>query len=139
MPAPHPYVDDGSGMSCDQCLLPEKHPVHRDPAQPPVPATVNRGKRPPPVVRTDDPASAHVAAERYEPKRDSAKGRVLAYLRERIGQWVDAPELTRPEVGGFAGTRRLRELRDVGWPIETRPKPDATNTWQHRLLPEEQP
>lgn len=89
-----------------------------------------------PVVRASDPATAHEAAARYEPSRDSAKGRVLAYLREHSGQWVDAVELTLPEVGGFAGTRRMRELRDAGWSIETRPKPGETNTWQHRLLAE---
>lgn len=87
-----------------------------------------------PIVRTEDPDTAHEAAERYEPKRDSAKGRVLGYLRERLDQWVDAPELTHDSVGGFAGTRRLRELREAGWPIETRPKPGYTNTWQHRLV-----
>lgn len=88
------------------------------------------------LVRKDDPETAHEAIERYEPKRDTAKGRVLAYLRERAGQWVDAPELTAQEVGGFAGTRRLRELRDAGYPIETRPHPAAENTWQHRLTEE---
>lgn len=86
------------------------------------------------LVRNTDPGTAHEAIERYKPKRDTAKGRVLAYLQEREGVWVDAPELTTQEVGGFAGTRRLRELRDAGWPIETRPKPDAENTWQHRLV-----
>ena len=131
--AEHPYVDDGSGQSCEHCGMPEKHyGFHPKPVE----ERVDRGKRPPPIVRTDDPGTAHEAAQRYQPKRDSAKGRVLAYLQQRIGQWVDAPELVTPEVGGFAGTRRMRELRDVGWPIETRPKPDGSNTWQHRLLPE---
>lgn len=92
-----------------------------------------------PIVRTDDSGAALEAAERYQPKRDSAKGRVLSYLQERLGEWVDAPDLTTEAVGGFAGTRRLRELRDAGWPIETRPKPGSVNTWQHRLLPEDSP
>lgn len=83
--------------------------------------------------RASDPDSSREAAQRYEPKRETAKARVLDYLRARVLMWVDAPELTTPEVGGFAGTRRLRELRDDGWPIETRPKPGATNLWQHRL------
>jgi hypothetical protein len=85
-------------------------------------------------VRTNDPGTSHEAIVRYEPKRETAKGKVLAYLRERMLMWVDAPALTAPEVGGFAGTRRLRELRDDGYPIETRLKPGTTNTWQHRLL-----
>ena len=87
-----------------------------------------------PLYRTSDPDTSKEAAQRYEPKRDTAKARVLEYLRARPRMWVDAPELTSPEVGGFAGTRRLRELRDDGWPIETQPKPGATNTWQHRLV-----
>lgn len=92
-----------------------------------------------PNVRADDAETAQEAADRYEPKRGTARARVLDYLRARTGEWVDAPELTDPSVGGFGGTRRLRELREVGWPIETRPKPDTTNTWQHRLLAEGSP
>lgn len=81
--------------------------------------------------------SSHSSGREYlrrpEPDPDSAKGRVLSYLRERLDQWVDAPELTEESVGGFAGTRRMRELRDEGWPIETRPSPTAPHLWQHRL------
>lgn len=87
-------------------------------------------------ARNSDPGSAHLAAQMYEPKRGTAKARVLDLLRAHLGQWVDAPAFTAPEVGGFAGTRRLRELREDGWPIETRPKPDDSNTWQHRLAEE---
>lgn len=86
------------------------------------------------TVRRSDPETAHEAARRYEPKRESAKGRVLAHLRVHQDQWVEAVLLTAPDIGGFAGTRRLRELRDDGWPIETRPKPGTTNVWQHRLV-----
>lgn len=86
-------------------------------------------------ARHSDPSTSKQAAERYEPKRETAKGRVLAHLRAHPNEWVDAPEFTREDIGGFAGTRRLRELReDDGWPIETRPKPGYTNLWQHRLL-----
>lgn len=89
------------------------------------------------LYRASDPKTAQEAAERYQPARDSAKGRVLAYLQEHVGEWIDAPTLTHQSIGGFAGTRRMRELREAGWPIETRPKPGGTsNTWQHRLLPE---
>lgn len=130
---PHQYVDDGSGVSCDLCNLPKGHPRHRTAVPPPPP----RGSVQTPIVRNTDPSSAHDAAARYQPKRETAKGRVLAYMQARIGQWIDAPELAAPEVGGFAGTRRMRELRDAGWPIETRPNPDGSNTWQHRLLPED--
>ena len=90
-------------------------------------------RRTPRPVTVGSPTSEE-AWRRYEPKADTAKGRVLGYLRERMDQWVDAPVLTSDDVGGFAGTRRLRELREDGWLIETRPKPGGTNTWQHRLV-----
>lgn len=94
-----------------------------------------RGSRTgPPLSRTTDPATSHLAIELYEPKRESAKSRVLMYLRDHLGEWVDARVLTDEEVGGFAGTRRMRELRDEGFPIETRLKPDTQTTWQHRLV-----
>lgn len=88
----------------------------------------------PPIVGTDDPANSHLAAERIEPMRGTRRAQVLDSLRAAKGQWVDAPNLATEEVGGFGGTRRMRELRDMGWDIETRPKPGATNTWQHRLV-----
>jgi hypothetical protein len=74
------------------------------------------------------------ALKAYEPYLETAKGRVLDYLHSRANNWVDAVELTTEEVGGFAGTRRLRELREEGWEIETRPSPGAPNVWQHRLV-----
>lgn len=92
------------------------------------------GQQPPPIVGNDDPENSHEAAERFEPVRDSARGRVLAYLRDHYGEWVDAPVLTHEDVGGFGGTRRLRELREMGWPIETQPHPSIDNRWQHRLF-----
>jgi hypothetical protein len=86
------------------------------------------------LVRNSDPPNSHEAIASYEPYRGTAKERVLGYLAEHMGQWVDAPDLTAPGIGGFAGTRRLRELRDEGYLIETRRKPEESNTWQHRLL-----
>jgi hypothetical protein len=126
---PHTAVDDGYGY-CTLCPLPIRHPSHlREQAAPRTP----RDPGSLPIVRGDDPANSHLAAQRIQPSRDSARGRVLAYLQGRAGQWVDAIELTLPDVGGFGGTRRMRELREGGWPIETREKPGAPNVWQHRL------
>lgn len=49
-------------------------------------------------------------------------------------QWHDGHELTHPSVGGSEGLRRLRELRDLGAPIEKRKKPvRGSTTWQYRL------
>lgn len=90
----------------------------------------------PPIVRTDDPQNSHDAADLIEPERESRRGEVLAALREANGDWVDAPLLATAQCGGFGGTRRVRELRTMGWPIETRQKPGSTNTWQHRLAKE---
>lgn len=96
------------------------------------------GSRPPEhFVRTDDPDTSHRAMASYEPKRATAKGRVLFYLRQHRGDWIDAPVLTDPAIGGFGGTRRLRELREDGFPIETRQKPGDPNTWQHRIIEED--
>lgn len=120
-----PVEDPGAPGNCLACSLPSRHPRHAT-----TPAPVR--DRPLPIVRNDDPETSHEAAARYEPKRETAKGRVLALLRARRGEWIDAVEFTAPEVGGFAGTRRLRELRDR-WPIETRRKPGSETTWQHRL------
>lgn len=89
-----------------------------------------------PIVRNSDPDSSHVAAAAYEPNRDSAKGRVLAYMRERLDEWFDAIELTNPDVGGASGKRRMRELRTAGYPIDGRQKPGSPNTWQHCLRSE---
>lgn len=89
---------------------------------------------PPPIVGNEDPSNSHVAAERIEPERGTKRAQVLDYMRARLGQWIDAPELATQDVGGFGGTRRMRELRQMGWNIETRPKPGVTNTWQHRLV-----
>lgn len=87
------------------------------------------------IVRANDPVTAHRLAEAYEPTSGTKRDRVARYLIDHLGEWIDAPTFTTEEVGGgFAATRRLRELReDYGWPIETRERPESPNTWQHRL------
>lgn len=86
-----------------------------------------------PIVRTEDPPNAHLAAERIQPKRGSRKSLVLEALRSADGEWVDGTSLETPEVGGSQGTRRLRELRSDGWAIEARPHPTSATAWQYRL------
>jgi hypothetical protein len=89
---------------------------------------------PRPMVRKDDPPTAHQAISSYQPNLKTRKGAVAQYLIRHLGQWIDAPTFAHEDVGGFAGTRRLRELReDHGWPISTREKPGHPNLWQHRL------
>lgn len=114
-----------------------------NPRQPPTTQT-NRPKakgiadraKQPPVVRTDDPDNSHIAAVQVEPTRGTKRAQVLDALRAANGDWVNAPDLATQEVGGFGGTRRMRELRQMGWDIETRQSPHDPSIWQHRLVTE---
>lgn len=83
----------------------------------------------------DGPETSVEAAKVYaRTNRKTRLGKVAEYLLNHAGEWVDAAHFASDEVGGFAGTRRLRELReDYHWPISTRKHPVKTNTWQHRL------
>lgn len=48
--------------------------------------------------------------------------------------WVNGPELATEEIGGSEGLRRVRELADEGYKIETRRHPDpARDIWQYRI------
>jgi hypothetical protein len=63
----------------------------------------------------------------------SRKQRVLDYLRDRQGQWVDGTELISPEVGGSEGLRRVRELRaEIEIDLRRHPNP-LKDVWQYRL------
>jgi hypothetical protein len=86
------------------------------------------------IVRESDPPTAHLAAERIQPKRGTRKALVLACLTGAGGDWVDGVIIATPEIGGSEGIRRLRELRDDGWNIETRPHPQSETAWQYRLV-----
>lgn len=86
-----------------------------------------------PIARHDDAANAVLAAQRIEPKLGTRRSKVLAALRRRIDEWVDGTYLETPEVGGSQGTRRARELRSAGFPIELRPHPYSATAWQYRL------
>jgi len=90
------------------------------------------------LARTDDPGVSHEAIKTYSRTRYKTRlGQVAALLLNNIGVWIDAVRFANEEVGGFAGTRRLRELREeYGWKIETRkhPDPNKPNTHQHCLV-----
>lgn len=94
-----------------------------------------KGVTPGPLARSNDPWSAKLAAERIEPTRDTKCAQVLAYLRERKGQWVNGLEFRTPEVGGASGDRRCRELKErYGFNIERRPDPSKSGgVWQYKL------
>lgn len=57
--------------------------------------------------------------------------RVLALLQQRQGQGATTTEISSPAVGGNEGPRRLRELRDEGWPILARQM--ANGLWRYWL------
>lgn len=63
------------------------------------------------------------------------KQQVLDHLRAHLDQWVDGPSIANESVGGSEGHRRVRELREDGYVIETRKHPDPSrDIWQYRLL-----
>lgn len=86
-----------------------------------------------PIVRSADPASAHLGAARIEPHRGTRKAEVLAALTGAMGAWVDGDRLATQACGGSEGRRRLRELVADGWPIESRPHPHSKTAFQYRL------
>jgi|GEM_PF-4019140 len=71
-------------------------------------------------------------------KRNNARARVLTYLKEHEGQWVQGWELADPEIGGSEGLRRLRELRQLlkeqGYTIEKRRPFHEQTAWDYRMV-----
>jgi hypothetical protein len=62
------------------------------------------------------------------------KQQVLEMLRLHVGTWVNGTDLATEEVGGSEGLKRLRELRQEGYPIERRKHPDpAREIFQYQL------
>jgi hypothetical protein len=49
------------------------------------------------------------------PNPGTRKGKVLALLME--GEWISTMDINDVTVGGSEGCKRLRELRQDGWPI----------------------
>lgn len=90
------------------------------------------------LARSDDPRAAREAAKVYSRTRYKTRlGKVADLLMNNVGVWINAVRFADEEVGGFAGTRRLRELREeYGWDIQTRkhPDPNKPNTHQHCLM-----
>jgi hypothetical protein len=80
----------------------------RPPEPPPPTPTPPPPARPPAYVPEGDAKAA-----------DNHRRRVAQYLVDRLGEWVEGPELLQSSVGGSEGLRRMRELRnDLGWHIE---------------------
>lgn len=64
--------------------------------------------------------------------KKTRKEQVLDALRS--GEWVNTVDISNAQVGGSAGTSRIRDLRKEGYIIETRPHPNPQITqYQYRL------
>lgn len=59
------------------------------------------------------------------------KDKVHSYLKKNR-KYVPGYELTKPEIGGTEGLRRLRELRAEGVNIISRKNPN-TNVWEYKI------
>ena len=67
------------------------------------------------------------------------KDKVLQLLRENLNVWIEGPEIANPEVGGSEGLKRVRELREEGHQIESKPHPNKKrDVWLYRLVGDEQ-
>ena len=87
-----------------------------------------------PIVRNDDPPSAHTAAALIEPERGTRTDQVITRLRRAWPEWVDGVDLATEECGGSEGLRRLRES---GFEYETRPKAGHRTAHEYRLVVEQ--
>ena len=72
------------------------------------------------LVRNTDPATSRLGAALIAPKRGTRMGQVWQALKTADGAWVPGHDLCTQVCGGAAGLRRLRELREIGWPVEAR-------------------
>jgi hypothetical protein len=56
---------------------------------------------------------------------------VLSLLQD--GEWHSTSGINHPAVGGSEGTRRLRELRELGYPIEKHRR-EGHDDYEYRLV-----
>lgn len=64
----------------------------------------------------------------------------LRAAKEHGNGWVSTVDLSNAQTGGSAGTSRIRELRGLGYVIETRTHPDPDiSQYQYRLISEPEP
>lgn len=66
--------------------------------------------------------------------RVTRKDLVLGLLREHLDDWVNGPEICAPSIGGSEGLRRVRELREDGFPIVMRRHPDHRRAVRQYML-----
>lgn len=59
------------------------------------------------------------------------RARVLEFLRARGLLGATTAEISDPEIGGHEGPRRVRELRELGYPIFL--APEKSGYWRYWL------
>ena len=57
--------------------------------------------------------------------------RILQLLEQRQAVGVTTAEISSPAIGGHEGPRRIRELREMGYPIQATPMPNGY--WRYWL------
>lgn len=77
-----------------------------------------------------DPAASIAAAREFMTRRTTKRSEVLRYLLDFPGQWIPRDKIR--QIGGDSGDRRVRELRQDGWPIEISQQRDNM-PWSCRL------
>jgi hypothetical protein len=89
-----------------------------------------------PVFSMLDPDNSIAAGIEFADRRDTARGRVLRHLIANLGVWIPRHKIR--SLGGDSGDRRVRELRQLNWPIEMR-QLDDDDAWSVRLVIADRP
>ena len=87
--------------------------------------------------------SPEACLDRHVAKRNGrrvslATRRALVRTLLEDGLWHSTAEICAPSIGGSEGTRRLRELRKLGLPVEMRKK-TGTDMYEYRVMSEQLP
>lgn len=77
-----------------------------------------------------DPQASIAAAHEAHERRATKRSAVLMLLLALNGAWISRDRIR--EVGGDSGDRRVRELRQDGWPIEIQQRTEKM-AWACRL------
>lgn len=109
---PHPFSDDGSGLSCDECGLPPQHGRHPKPTPPALKAVPDLGVS---LAPNQQDTSVRAALGVW-PKTGTQRAKVLDAIREAGERGLTDDELIANEVVTFEACRARRgELESAGW------------------------
>jgi hypothetical protein len=117
----HDFIDDGSGITCEQCGLPKshaRHPAERTGLKPVAHLGVN-------LTPNQHGNSQRAALAEAWPKAGTARSLVLAYVVDRGSHGATDDELAAANLTSANGVRPRRgELVEHGW---LRPATDHTD------------